>query len=179
MLLKQHHSKPLLLFLATLAFSATAAAQISETITTQNDGRLPPDPGDAGKATLLGIDSDMDGVRDDIQRYISLTYPNQTNLQNALLQLSRTYQLIFDTEKSRRKEAEIANKIGEDIACFYYVAGKDLPRYDILNDIEAEILNTSLRTKAYLEYDQKLAGQVFPGSELPRSERHKHCRFDL
>src|SRR5216683_231714 len=37
---------------------------------------LPPDPGAAGKATLQGIDSDGDGVRDDIQRYIALTYPN-------------------------------------------------------------------------------------------------------
>jgi hypothetical protein len=37
---------------------------------------LPPDPGEAGKVTLAGIDSDNDGVRDDIQRYIALTYPN-------------------------------------------------------------------------------------------------------
>ena len=28
---------------------------------------LPPDPGEEGKLTLLGIDSDGDGVRDDIQ----------------------------------------------------------------------------------------------------------------
>jgi len=31
---------------------------------------LPPDPGEAGKATLTGIDVDRDGVRDDLQRYI-------------------------------------------------------------------------------------------------------------
>ncbi|MCF6156788.1 MAG: hypothetical protein E3K36_16465 [Candidatus Brocadia sp.] len=31
---------------------------------------LPPDPGKAGKETLLGIDTDGDGVRDDIQRRI-------------------------------------------------------------------------------------------------------------
>ena len=37
---------------------------------------LPPDPGEAGKATLEGIDSDRDGVRDDVQRYIHLTYPD-------------------------------------------------------------------------------------------------------
>ena len=33
---------------------------------------LPPDPGEEGKKTLQGIDSDNDGVRDDIQRYIAL-----------------------------------------------------------------------------------------------------------
>jgi len=44
-------------------------------VTTGGNGLLPPDPGDTGKATLAGIDSDNDGVRDDIERYIWLTYP--------------------------------------------------------------------------------------------------------
>ncbi len=30
---------------------------------------LPPDPRDSGKKIFLGIDSDIDDVRDDIQRY--------------------------------------------------------------------------------------------------------------
>ncbi|MDX8380534.1 MAG: hypothetical protein R8M14_00305 [Ghiorsea sp.] len=34
---------------------------------------LPPDPGAAGRGTLAGIDSDNDGVRDDVQRWIALT----------------------------------------------------------------------------------------------------------
>ena len=29
---------------------------------------LPPDPGEAGKLTLAGIDSNNDGVRDDLER---------------------------------------------------------------------------------------------------------------
>ena len=37
---------------------------------------LPPDPGKAGKETPLGIDTDGDGVRDDIQRYIYFIYPD-------------------------------------------------------------------------------------------------------
>jgi len=42
---------------------------------------LPPDPGKAGKETLLGIDADKDGVRDDIQRYIYFTYPDDKKLR--------------------------------------------------------------------------------------------------
>ena len=45
---------------------------------------LPPDPGEAGKATLEGIDSDQDGIRDDIQRYIALTYPDSQKTRAAL-----------------------------------------------------------------------------------------------
>jgi len=32
---------------------------------------LPPDPGQAGKLTIDGIDVDKDGVRDDVQRWIA------------------------------------------------------------------------------------------------------------
>jgi hypothetical protein len=47
---------------------------------------LPPDPGAAGNATLAGIDSDGDGVRDDVQRYIGLTYPQSAKERAALTQ---------------------------------------------------------------------------------------------
>lgn len=36
---------------------------------------LPPDPGEAGKATIAGIDSDNDGVRDDVQRLLAVRWP--------------------------------------------------------------------------------------------------------
>ncbi len=36
---------------------------------------LPPDPGLDGKLTILGIDSDNDGVRDDMQRKITFVFP--------------------------------------------------------------------------------------------------------
>ncbi|MDR0305197.1 MAG: hypothetical protein LBH98_10610 [Chitinispirillales bacterium] len=38
--------------------------------------KLPPDPGAAGKKTVLGIDSDGDGVRDDIQIEVTKLIPN-------------------------------------------------------------------------------------------------------
>lgn len=47
---------------------------------------LPPDPGEAGKATLAGIDSDNDGVRDDVQRWIVINYPNSQKTRAALVQ---------------------------------------------------------------------------------------------
>ena len=38
--------------------------------------KLPPDPGAAGKKTLLGIDSDNDGIRDDIQIAVTKLFPD-------------------------------------------------------------------------------------------------------
>lgn len=42
---------------------------IAEIMSIENPN-LPPDPGPEGKFTLLGIDSDGDGIRDDIYRYV-------------------------------------------------------------------------------------------------------------
>jgi len=53
--------------LVTLALFAATFAQ---------RGHLPPDPGAAGKRTVLGIDSDNDGVRDDIQIEVTRLIPN-------------------------------------------------------------------------------------------------------
>jgi len=53
--------------LVTLALFAATFAQ---------RGHLPPDPGAAGKRTVLGIDSDGDGVRDDIQIEVTRLIPN-------------------------------------------------------------------------------------------------------
>ena len=61
-------------------FASIFAAPVFSSTTSDT---LPPDPGKAGKQTLMGVDSDGDGLRDDIQRYIYLTYPGKTNVQGA------------------------------------------------------------------------------------------------
>ncbi len=52
---------------------------------------LPPDSGEAGKATLEGIDSDHDGVRDDIQREIFFQYPESERMRKGFSQVLTTY----------------------------------------------------------------------------------------
>jgi hypothetical protein len=56
--------------LMILVFLATVFAQSGPL------AKLPPDPGAAGKRTVLGIDSDGDGVRDDIQIQVTRLIPN-------------------------------------------------------------------------------------------------------
>lgn len=45
---------------------------------------LPPEPGNENDTTVEGIDSDADGVRDDVQRYIYFEYAGQPSVQLAL-----------------------------------------------------------------------------------------------
>lgn len=57
----------------------------------------PEDPGENGELTLAGIDSDSDGIRDDIELYILNTYPNekQKYTANSLLLVSIFFQTLL------------------------------------------------------------------------------------
>jgi uncharacterized repeat protein (TIGR01451 family) len=138
-------------------------------------GSLPPDPGDAGKQTLAGIDSDGDGVRDDIQRYIALTYPNSAKTRAALTQLSKALQqsLLDATDK----QASVTNAIDQSkaITCLSYIHGNENARI-IFNEIRAQIINTHERLVALVTSDSKLGGQSFPAANP--SDRKFTCVFD-
>jgi len=135
---------------------------------------LPPDPGEAGKATLEGIDSDGDGIRDDIQRYIALTYPNSQKtraaLQQAAIALQKTILESPDVE-SALNNTELEARASE---CIRYIRPGDGRKID--NMLLAEFLNTLDRSKAYLEYDSKLSGHVFGVKEI--DEYRTSCSFD-
>ena len=58
---------------------------------------LPPDPGEAGKQTLEGIDSDNDGVRDDLQREIVFMYPDRDEVRRVLRAMVKKQQDVITT----------------------------------------------------------------------------------
>lgn len=136
---------------------------------------LPPDPGAPGEATLEGIDSDGDGVRDDIQRFITLTHSDSARTRAALTQYAaETLQALLDAE-STGDSIEHARSIGAAISCLWYLHSDDAP--DVRADILAEILNTVERNRAYLTHDAQLSGQVFPVT--PFDQRKVSCAFDV
>ncbi|MCL1945605.1 MAG: hypothetical protein FWF51_00430 [Chitinivibrionia bacterium] len=57
--------------------------------------KLPPNPGAAGKKTVLGIDSDGDGVRDDIQIEITKLIPNDPYARAGAMFFFAVQQEIF------------------------------------------------------------------------------------
>jgi hypothetical protein len=139
-----------------------------------SDG-LPPDPGEAGKKTLMGIDSDGDGLRDDIQRYIYLTYPDQPNVQGGLRQLALSLQKTLDSGRENGTGRKLANEIHMGMECVSSFVGDEL--YNVLQRLKAEVVNTYDRTRQYLDYDKELSGGVFSGSGLPINQTYKLCDF--
>lgn len=79
----------------TAISQADATLRADATITVPADDSaptLPPDPGDPGDDTVGGIDSDRDGVRDDVQRYIQVTYPGDKPTLDILTDYAKALQ---------------------------------------------------------------------------------------
>jgi hypothetical protein len=135
---------------------------------------LPPDPGEAGMATLEGIDSDQDGIRDDIQRYIALTYPGSQKTRAAL----RQFTLAFQKATLESPDEERALNNVEDMhraqECLWYIHSRSSIKMS--DSLMAEYLNTMERSRAYLAYNSKLGGHVFGGKDF--DEYKTSCTFD-
>ena len=82
--------------LVTLALFAATFAQ---------RGHLPPDPGAAGKRTVLGIDSDNDGVRDDIQIEVTRLIPNDPYARAGAMFWFAMQQRIFTAYEENPNES--------------------------------------------------------------------------
>lgn len=123
---------------------------------------LPPHPGEDGKATLEGIDSDGDGVRDDIQRYIVLTYPESEKIRAALTQITKVDQAALIDANDRNASVRHAKKGFLANDCLYFVVGNSDRTNTISSLLQAEILNTKARSFAYITHNEQLGGEVFP-----------------
>lgn len=135
---------------------------------------LPPDPGDAGKATLEGIDSDANGVRDDIQRYVALSHPGSARTRAALTSLSQSMQLALVGASDKRASTDNVIEIFRAKECLSHIRPED--QSTISSQLRAQMLNTLQRSEAWILVDKHFSGQTY-GSP-PRSQWKLQCRFD-
>lgn len=127
---------------------------------------LPPDPGPAGEATLAGIDSDNDGVRDDVQRWIAINYPSSQKIRAALVQDTKAMQRIVLDAADPIKSYNDALEDNRATQCLSYIRPNDF--YRILAEHKAVFLNTHLRSRAWLQADHNLSGKFFGLLPNPR-----------
>lgn len=136
---------------------------------------LPPDPGEEGKKTLLGIDTDGDGVRDDIQRYIYFTYPDDKKLRLGLTYYAREFQGMLKDANDLEAAYDHANKMARHGECLHYLKGEE--SINIERALDAEILNTRERSIAYITCSDNLGGRIISGA--PQKEWKNSCSFDV
>ena len=148
---------------------------ITLVITEQENNELPPDPGEAGMQTLLGVDSDSDGVRDDIQRYIYFTYPNNEKVRMALTQIAIEYQGLLSEASDPDAAFNHATRMARHGECLFYIQGE--ASLDARAALKAEILNTRERSIAYITYSNELGGEIILGA--PVQDWKNSCNFDV
>jgi hypothetical protein len=108
---------------------------------------IPPDPGVAGDATLAGIDSDKDGVRDDVEREIVRLYPKNAKARAVLYQEAKYYQVILANSASASVVSDNYGYLMGLSQCLKSATG-DLAAHGSV--LRPQLLNTKERSDAYL-----------------------------
>jgi hypothetical protein len=155
---------------STLASPLTVAVIVA----TGAVGLLPPDPGAAGMATVAGVDSNNNGLRDDIERYIWLTYPGSQKKRLGLNQVAMARQeaLIAASNNDSASAITATRKSDAAKACLHYIAG--LGAASLGNQLSAQELNTQLRWRTFAALEQ-LTGSL--GYKIPKDKKAE-CVFD-
>ena len=123
---------------------------------------LPPDPGPAGLQTLAGIDSDNDGVRDDIERWIDVTEPTSTPLRLALAQQAKGIQSAILSNGNQQQAITAMNAESDALMCLDGWLGDDVKAASALSDeLHSISLNTTARIAAYLTANSLSSGSAY------------------
>jgi len=137
---------------------------------------LPPDPGEAGLATIAGIDSDKDGVRDDVQRFVALTFPDSQRTEAALLQLAKSYQAWIEVPADDVDAAYAASeKNARATECLFAVTTTE-KAYAARIELKLQALNTDARQDNFFATDKLLSGGVF--ETTPDFQSGSTCEFN-
>jgi hypothetical protein len=135
---------------------------------------LPPDPGEDGKVTLEGIDSDGDGLRDDVQRWIILNFLTSLRMQLALRDTAVATQNALASTNSPTAQAAVEHELSAT-RCLVYINGAS-KAYELVSELDDLILNTDQRVSAYDEYEARVDSRLLTTARL--TELHDFCPFD-
>lgn len=125
---------------------------------TPDDG-LPPDPGDEGRATLEGVDSDRDGLRDDVQRHIYLGYDDD-GVRRALVQVAEPLIRSYTVAGGDEQVLRFTEELNRGVDCVHSRLDSDEAARAV-SDLSAAVLNTPERIRASSAADVAVSGNTF------------------
>lgn len=140
--------------------------------------------------TVEGIDSDKDGLRDDVEIYINENFKDE-NKRNAAIQYAKAQQVVLENTHSSSLEVKklwlISSEAKDCFNYFYNLDKKDSknkivwpPKWmsDGENLIKA-IKEGEIRLQAERSNALKLRGGYPDHRELKASEEYKFCNFTI
>ena len=126
--------------------------------------------------TLLGVDANSNGVRDDIDAYIEKSVHHAMRL--AATQSARGFQRVMATDiKDRNALRETANQFTRDNACVWETAqelrkqGTGSAAAPITRALEALTANTAKRQSHYAAFNSGASGMVFTNARTGNCDK--------
>jgi hypothetical protein len=145
----------------------------------QQLANLPPDPGEAGKATIDGIDADKDGMRDDVQRYIAENWSHSPIAVKQLTALAQLYLRPVHYGDSLGKEEtrkRFGATVAREAACAFGLETNETRERGARRQVRLLVLNTPERVQRSSDFDMMFANTDMPMFEGTSSEP---CGFDV
>lgn len=137
---------------------------------------LPDDPGPFSHNSLLGLDNNQNGVRDDVERFISAHYRSDVNLQKSLYQLAAGMRTVFTHLGNEDRIGDALSAISLAYECYYSVTTED-DRGDEADYIVAEMVNTETRLSAFYEFGTSIEGRIHVGNRI--DQWLESCDFEV
>jgi len=159
-----------------------------------NGYKLPPEPDPAANnATLLGVDSNDNGVRDDVERWIITHYANDPKYPKTktaiALQYAKASQHIISHDPEHAYENKTFEIFDRAMDCQWYFIDKLVQSgvklsdtyedSNIFNDFKSKMFNTKERTTAYWQFNGSLSGHMLGGGGGIMSSTKDKCETDI
>ncbi len=135
-----------------------------------NGYTLPPEPDPKiNNATLLGVDSNKNGIRDDVERWVVKTlahtkFRNNLYMTDLFMKRSKYEQQRLSHEDPTPQEVlKSYEKQEDDEECFVYIVNqKEMDEYEKLSQkFRDQVYNTHKRLKIYFRYEKRLPMREF------------------
>jgi hypothetical protein len=156
--------------------SNTLALEIYKEI---NGHRLPPEPDPTiNNATLLGIDSNNNGVRDDVERKIYASYKRPIE-QVYMMQNAKIYPQTLEDPVAAAQSKELEKENWNWASCDSFLLLKGIETSsDSVRFMENTYFNTKERMRAYIEFNEASSGGVY-NIPLLRDADEANCDFNV
>lgn len=148
-----------------------------------NGHLLPPEPDPKiNNATLLGIDTNHNGVRDDVERQIYLTYKDKNPVYTDIgLQAAKAWQSVLANPSKPKEQSNLVHAAA-DCEAYYSNHAKYFNQPILVHEklttgsVKKMVFNTKERKDAFWSYDSSLSGQSFTIPWPNKSK--KYCDFN-
>jgi len=158
-------------------FKATVEIEVTEPEII-NGYLLPPEPDETlNNSTLLGIDSNNNGVRDDVERKIIKTYKEPIKIEPMMASVKIGQEILANPVGLAKEHSAKMDRIDNCTAYLRTAAPNLIDELAYIKFYENNMYNTKERIKAYMEYNQALSGGVYGSG--PSDWTADKCDFDI